>query len=295
MAGACPTADEVRRLRERHPDLFDKEPTLRARLDDRLPISYTQWEFYLACHHRTQRLVYLAAPEAPRSPRLARLEDQLASQQLHLQTLKTLGEHRDSFVSQDNLCRKVIIALTRHRLIYDTTEEAASDANLNAARDSMPAIVRDIHDRINKPDPRAVPVQSTSGADILLHALQTVAKARGLSTQDLIALLDRHLAEKRDEADQKRSSASLYDLAFAQLALGDYEQAMQTAADAAQLAEKALESDSARTEEHRLTALDAYLLLSHVGKSAHQFGPALDALRKGASLIDKNRDPRILG
>lgn len=72
MAGAAPAADSVVRLHARHPDLLAVVPSLRSSLVEESTISYTQWELYLGIHHRKPHLVFVAHPEAPRSPQFAR-------------------------------------------------------------------------------------------------------------------------------------------------------------------------------------------------------------------------------
>src|SRR5215207_8619816 len=51
MTGADANFASAQVIRSKYPDLLAKLPPLRAALDEAVPISYTQWEAWLALHH----------------------------------------------------------------------------------------------------------------------------------------------------------------------------------------------------------------------------------------------------
>src|SRR6516165_10410003 len=88
MTGSWARTATLQGLRARYGDLADRLPPLKPSLDfGNPPLSYTQWEAYLAVYHR--KLLIIAEPE-PGTPRNAmyRVEaDQQASQRAHLERL----------------------------------------------------------------------------------------------------------------------------------------------------------------------------------------------------------------
>jgi hypothetical protein len=71
LAGFAPEPAPVRELYARRPDLLDCVPELRDAVGNGLGITYTQWELYLAFHHKRGRLIFEVQPGAPRSPLFA--------------------------------------------------------------------------------------------------------------------------------------------------------------------------------------------------------------------------------
>ena len=64
-AWAAPAA--LQTLKARYPDLAERLPAIKASLDNgHPPLSYTQWEAYLAVYHRKVLVIATAAPQAPR-------------------------------------------------------------------------------------------------------------------------------------------------------------------------------------------------------------------------------------
>src|SRR5580700_1298427 len=65
--GAWAAAPTLQSLKERYPDLAERLPALKLSLETgEPPLSYTQWEAYLAIYHRKVLLIAVAAPQAPR-------------------------------------------------------------------------------------------------------------------------------------------------------------------------------------------------------------------------------------
>jgi hypothetical protein len=73
------------------------------------PLSYTQWEAYLAVYHRKPLVIAVPAPGAPRDPNYRVEAEQRASQQAHLERLRALGRDADiTFGSAEQLAIQVL-------------------------------------------------------------------------------------------------------------------------------------------------------------------------------------------
>jgi hypothetical protein len=70
--GAWAEAPTLQTLRARYPDLAERLSVLKSSLETgEPPLSYTQWEAYLALYHRKTLLIAVAQPGAPRDDTLA--------------------------------------------------------------------------------------------------------------------------------------------------------------------------------------------------------------------------------
>lgn len=93
MTGSPADAFEVEALLERHPNLPDRFPTLQQALEESIPLSYTQWEAYLAAFHRRTLLIASPTPEAKRAAEFVTAPDQQQAQQDHRKRLRQMGKH----------------------------------------------------------------------------------------------------------------------------------------------------------------------------------------------------------
>jgi tetratricopeptide (TPR) repeat protein len=168
-----------------------------------------------------------------------------------------LGKHWEEFHSQDNLALKIFIALTRHGVLTPADPNVMTQQVQGAARKAISTIVAAIGQRIKKPDPRATHAFAFSNVDVLSHAYDTVAQEHGLTPQALVQLLDEHHATTRAVAEEERTLEAFYDLALTQIALGNYEEAILTATEAAQLAGQELQSVMPDAQQQREAALNA--------------------------------------
>ena len=75
MTGAAANAESTRTIVGKYPDLAEKLPPLREFLENRLDISYTQWEAWLALYHDKLLQIAKAHDEAPRGPQFAPTEE----------------------------------------------------------------------------------------------------------------------------------------------------------------------------------------------------------------------------
>lgn len=110
MTGAWAPPEVSTSLRARYPDLAARLPPLQASLDTgQPPLSYTQWEAYLAIYHGKRLVIALAEPGAVRDPNHRAEREQQASQQAHLERLRMLGRHPDfTFGSANQLAVDVL-------------------------------------------------------------------------------------------------------------------------------------------------------------------------------------------
>lgn len=109
MTGARPVGPQVGRIRGKHPDLATKFPPLAAALENGDPISYTQWEAWLALYHEKRLLIALADTDAERGPRHKRVKTQVNIQKAHLARLKAVGHHpSETFTNPDNLANRIV-------------------------------------------------------------------------------------------------------------------------------------------------------------------------------------------
>lgn len=108
VGGACgadASPQEWQALVERYPDLATGLPGLSGHVGPNAkPLTYTQWEAWLALYHRKRLFVAKASGTAPRSTRHAHDPVQAARQSVHLQALEHAKAYAEiTFDSVDNL------------------------------------------------------------------------------------------------------------------------------------------------------------------------------------------------
>jgi hypothetical protein len=110
MTGAWARMVTLQALCARYSDLAQRLPPLKDSLDSgHPPLSYTQWEAYLAVYHRKPLVIAVPAPGAPRDPSCRIEADQQSSQQAHLERLRELGRHNEiTFNNPDQLALQVL-------------------------------------------------------------------------------------------------------------------------------------------------------------------------------------------
>jgi hypothetical protein len=93
--GCSPQQAEVREVLARHPRLKDELPELATDFEsDPCPLTYTQWEVFLAIYHRVDCFIYLAEEGTRREVGWNRSEADSASQEAHRARLHRLGQDR---------------------------------------------------------------------------------------------------------------------------------------------------------------------------------------------------------
>jgi hypothetical protein len=103
VAGAMPADEEVLALRERYPDLAARLPAA--------PLSYTQWEAYLAIHYSKPLYVYRAESTAPRDDSTPPAADEARLQSDHFDQICRLGRDRGRFQDREALRAMVLRSL----------------------------------------------------------------------------------------------------------------------------------------------------------------------------------------
>ena len=110
MTGAWASMATLQALRARYGDLARRLPPLEDSLDSGdPPLSYTQWEAYLAVYHRKPLVIAVPAPGTPRDAKYRVEADQHASQQAHLARLRALGRYPEiDFRNSDQLALQIL-------------------------------------------------------------------------------------------------------------------------------------------------------------------------------------------
>lgn len=104
MIGSPPDASEVKALLERYPDLPKRLPALEQSFAESIPLSYTQWEAYLAAFHRRTLLIAEPTLGAERAAEYVADPEQQQAQHEHVRRLRKMGKHVEiKFGSQDGL------------------------------------------------------------------------------------------------------------------------------------------------------------------------------------------------
>jgi hypothetical protein len=109
MTGAPAKAESTRAIVGKYDDLMNRLPPLRQPLENRLDISYTQWEAWLALYHDKLLLIAKADDTAPRGPQFAPTDASRAAQRLHLERLRAFERYPGcTFTSPDNLAKQIL-------------------------------------------------------------------------------------------------------------------------------------------------------------------------------------------
>jgi tetratricopeptide (TPR) repeat protein len=290
LAGWGPSAAELRRLRQRHPELLEHEPELAEDLEDLPEISYTQWEIYLAFEHRRGHCVFVAEPHAIRSPGCLTREME-ASQVKHLARLRRAGEHREPFEDQRDLALKAVTSIIRFGLDPGAPDFTPRTEAIEAARQDAVGLTREIAEGIRKPDRSIAAVPDPAGVEAFLRSVDTAALRRELDRRAALEVVAEHRAELREAVEEQPTAEGLRELAFAELAMGDYPKAIAAARRCAELGEARMAADPDRFEQHREEALNGYLLWHDAANAAGRRDEAVTALERGGSFIDQAREP----
>ncbi|MEK6260372.1 MAG: tetratricopeptide repeat protein, partial [Planctomycetota bacterium] len=291
MAGAIPQAVSLRRLREHHRDFLSHEPELAESIGEGHGISYTQWEFYLAVQHRQRRLAFLADPTAPRSPLKQSDDQQRASQAEHVRRLKLMGEHPEPFADQRDLALKVVTSVVRRGLGPASDVSPPTPEIVQAARDQAPQMVREIAEGLKQASKTALQPNDPAGVEAYLRPVDSAALKYELDRRTTLELVQEHVEETRLDSQTDPTAENLYELAFAELAMGNYPAAITAARQSAELARARMIADPDHTQTHREQALNALLLLSEAAQLAHRHAESIAALEQGGTLIDPTREP----
>jgi tetratricopeptide (TPR) repeat protein len=108
--GAWAKAPTLQAIKARYLDLVERLPALKPSLETgEPPLSYTQWEAYLAVYHRKVLVIAAAAPGASRDGNLPIDPELRAAQQAHRERLQQLGRYSEiTFTNIDQLIAEVL-------------------------------------------------------------------------------------------------------------------------------------------------------------------------------------------
>jgi hypothetical protein len=124
MTGAAARERSAKAIRGRYSDLPEKLPPLGEALAQGIPISYTQWEAWLALYHGKVLLIAQADKAAPRGPAYALTEASRPAQEDHLARLRSMERYPGStFTSPDNLAKQIA-----YTTILDLLAKARAEA-----------------------------------------------------------------------------------------------------------------------------------------------------------------------
>lgn len=152
-------------------------------------------------------------------------------------------------------------------------------------------LTREIAEFIRKP-PRELAAQlDPTGVALFLQAVDTAALERELSRRQALNVVAEYKETLSEKIEQEPTEADLYELALAELAEGRYLEATEAARRCAALAEQNIAAHPGAPSPHRESALNAYLLLRDAYQAAGRRDEALAALKAGAALIEREREP----
>ncbi len=103
MTGSSAKPESLHILRARYGDLSNRLVPIEASLDfGEPPLSYTQWEAYLAVYHGKPLVIAVPEPGTKRDTRYRVEAEQQASQHAHLERLHDLGRHVEIRFNDEN-------------------------------------------------------------------------------------------------------------------------------------------------------------------------------------------------
>lgn len=105
MTGALAQAPSLALIQARYPDLAERLPPLRPCLEaGAAPLSYTQWEAWLALYHDKRLIIAIPEPDAPRDANYKLIEEQREHQRQHLDRLAACERYPEiRFANADRL------------------------------------------------------------------------------------------------------------------------------------------------------------------------------------------------
>ena len=141
MTGAAAKAESTRAIVSKYHDIIDKLPPLREPLVNRVDISYTQWEAWLALYHDKLLQIAKAHDEAPRGPRFASTEESRAAQRAHLERLRAVERYPGcTFTSPDNLAKQIFSGAILDLLARESLSAASIEQIETAVRAQSPKL-----------------------------------------------------------------------------------------------------------------------------------------------------------
>ena len=141
MTGAVAKDASTRTIVGKYQDLADKLPPLRQPLENRLDISDTHWEAWLALYHDELFLIAAPGDDAPRGPRFAPSDASRAAQRAHLERLSEVERYPGcTFTSPDNLAKQILSGAIVDLLAREALSAASIDEIETAVRAKSPKL-----------------------------------------------------------------------------------------------------------------------------------------------------------
>jgi tetratricopeptide (TPR) repeat protein len=198
MTGAAPSDMERQELMRQHRDLAERLPSLGEALRNGEPISYTQWEAWLALYHRKLLLIARARKTARRGPNFVRTDVSGAAQAAHLGRLKACGRFPGyDFGSPDDLAKHLAYTVILDLLVKDYAAHEAS------AREIAEGFIKELARRVV--GDKELDFDGMKQA--VLNAIEIYEKeiAGGLVETNFDEIVSRALARAKEQLDQGRS------------------------------------------------------------------------------------------
>jgi hypothetical protein len=198
MTGADAKPPSTSSIIAKYPNILDKLPPLRNPVEQDLPISYTQWEAWLALYHDKILLVAKAAETAERGPRHSKTPASIATQEAHIKRLRAMERYPGFiFTNPDNLAKQIAYTVILDLLAGDRNDghhEALVDSLLDMATMTFVDVMR---------------LACVAGSD--LARLHNQARyGEFIDTADLhLAELRTHITRFKDRLDPSATTACL--------------------------------------------------------------------------------------
>jgi hypothetical protein len=129
MTGSEAKPASTTSITTKYPNIADRLPPLREALDKGLPLSYTQWEAWLAQYHGKVLLIAKAEDGAPRGPNYSPTVTSRAAQGMHLEMLRAVDRYPGvTFTSPDNLAKQIALTTVLDLLAKDKRAQQPREA-----------------------------------------------------------------------------------------------------------------------------------------------------------------------
>jgi hypothetical protein len=136
MTGSPANAASTVAIVGKYANLVHKLTPLRLPLENRLDISYTQWEAYLALYHGKPLFIAKADGIAPRGPKNDPTDASRVAQRAHLDRLHAVGRYPGcTFTSADNLATHILGSVILDLLAAELSAAASRNVDWNKLKD----------------------------------------------------------------------------------------------------------------------------------------------------------------
>jgi tetratricopeptide (TPR) repeat protein len=203
MTGAAAKVESTKAVVGKYADLMDKLPPLREPLENRVDISYTQWEAWLALYHDKLLLIAKAADTAPRGPQFAPTDDSRAAQRLHLERLRAVERYPGStFTSPDNLAKQILSGAILDLLARESLDAATIERIEAAVRTKSPKLTATQIDRFIQS------LRELKGDPSFARAVEEAQKGNARVAEGIWLQIYENRKKERQKALQEQAEAA---------------------------------------------------------------------------------------